>query len=120
VAQHFRGKIIVGMPPDADYYLFNVAAIQRRFNPEQWEATWEDYRDRPAQVVVIFDGVDCMWLYAAQPDESVPGVVIRRGGIGLVGLAWAWTAALLAVLVWALRQPMSVDRVCRAESSMLH
>jgi hypothetical protein len=120
VAQHFRGKIIVGMPPDADYYLFNVAAIQRRFNPEQWEATWEAYRDQPAQVVVIFDGAECMWLYAAQPDESVPGVVIRRGGIGLVGLAWAWTAALLAVLVWALRQPMSVDRVCRAESSMLH
>jgi hypothetical protein len=103
VAQHFRGKIVIGMPPDADYYLFNVAAIQRRFNPEQWEATWEAYRDRPAQVVVIFDGVECMWLYAAQPDESVPEVVIRRGGIGFIGLAWVWTAALLAALVLTLR-----------------
>jgi hypothetical protein len=102
--QSFPGKVLEGMAPDADYYLFDRDDLQRGIQPDMWEAAWETYRSRPAQVVVTFDGVEYLWLYAVEPAEPGEQIVIRRGGIALVGLAWAWAVGLSALVAWAIRR----------------
>jgi 4-amino-4-deoxy-L-arabinose transferase-like glycosyltransferase len=100
--QCFPGKVILGMPDSADYYLFDLEAMQRDFEPELWKTAWETYRSQTPRVVVTFDGVGYLWLYAAQPAGPHQQVVIRRGWEGFIGLAWVWTVGLVAVLNWAL------------------
>jgi len=101
-AQYFTGEVTIGMKAANDYHLFNIGSMQRHISPNKWEAALRAYGDGPAQVVVTYDGVPYMRLYATRPDESFRQIVVRRGGTGFVWMARACTAALLGALLWSL------------------
>jgi hypothetical protein len=100
--QYFTGKVTIGMKAANDYHLFNIGSMQRYISPRKWEAALRAYGDGPEQVVVMYDGVPYMRLYATRPDESFRQIVIRRGGTGFVWMARVCTAALPGALLWAL------------------
>jgi hypothetical protein len=118
--QFFPGRVYKYETKDfekhgADYFLFDVSSLQQFYEIERlsgWEpaAVWEAYRDGPAQIVVTFDGVEYLWLFAAQPvEEAQQRTIVHVDGAWLVGLAWVWTAGLLVTTLWALRQPGGVE-----------
>jgi hypothetical protein len=108
--QYFPGEVITDMVSGADFYLFSLNAMQRHLKPDQWEATWEAFQGQPPVMVVSFDGVEHLWLYAAQPAGLTQTIAIGHGGIGLIVLAWLWTAGLIAALAWALRRSPGTQR----------
>jgi 4-amino-4-deoxy-L-arabinose transferase-like glycosyltransferase len=109
VEQYFAGGIENSLLPDTEYYIFSLTALQRHLRIDEWESAWEAVQGQPPELVVSYDGVEHLWLYAMKPTPATETVRIRRGWIGFVGVAWAWTLALLVTLVWALRRvsPMS-------------
>jgi hypothetical protein len=102
--QYFAGKIEERVSPDLEYYAFSLLALRRRLEVEAWQPAWEAVQGYPPELVVSYDGVDHLWLYAVKPNPSAKTIHVRRGWIGFVGVAWAWTLAMLATLVWALRR----------------
>jgi hypothetical protein len=101
--QYFDGNIRHTWSAEDDYQISTVRYLQR--NPEDWEQESKLHEGSPPQMLVIIDGVEYMRLYAAQPPAPYEPIVIRRaGGVGSVVLAWVWTVALVAALVWSLRR----------------
>jgi len=102
--QYFPGEVEQGTAAsEGDYYVFGLATMQRQYRPERWEARWNALREKPPRLVVSYDGVEFIWLYAAQDAETDQTIVKRRGWAGFTGMAWAWTVGMAATLVWALR-----------------
>jgi hypothetical protein len=102
--QYFPGEVERGTATsEGDYYVFGLATMQRQHRPEDWEAQWNALREKPPRVVVSYDGVEFVWLYAAQAAETEQPVVLRRGWMGFTGVAWAWTVGMAVALAWALR-----------------
>lgn len=88
-----------------DYMIFMLQNFQRRVGERFWQPAWDELQARgldPA-VVVSYDGVEHMWLMPTQPTGQ-PTVVVNRGWIGMVGVAWLWTLALIGGTAWALRR----------------
>ena len=110
--QYFPGKILYEMTPDVDYYVFSRVAMQRHFLLEQWGPAWESVQARSPQMVVSYDGIDYLWLYAVQPpSEPVQTITIRRGGgTAFVVLAWGWAALMASLAIWAFRRPLRPRR----------
>jgi hypothetical protein len=102
--QYFAGEVAEGVFPDMEYYAFSLLALKRGYQAELWQSAWESVQGDTPELVVSYDGVDHLWLYAMKPNPSTETIHIRRGWIGFVGVAWAWTLAMLATLVWALRR----------------
>jgi hypothetical protein len=100
--QYFRGQR-VAHGTESDYLLFDVAGLQRRIRPQEWEAAWEEARHRVPELVVRYDGVAVFWLFAANPSGALSPTEVRRGWNGWVVVAWLWTAALAACVGWAVR-----------------
>ncbi len=102
--QYFPGEIAAGMSEEDNFYLFHTAYRQRYLFPEQWESTWDEYVDREPQLLILFDGVEYLRMYAAQPAANqYPTVTVDRGWQGLLIIAWVWTGVLAAGIAWALR-----------------
>jgi hypothetical protein len=62
---------------------------------------------------VTFDGVPFIYVYAGEDPAPAEPVVIRRGGVGLIALAWAGTLALIVTVILSLRRlrvPVTEDR----------
>ncbi len=99
--QYFPGRIERGMPPDADYYLFSYVTMQRALDNEIWQPVWEALQEQKPLIVVSYDGVDYLWLYARDPStaNATTGYV-RHGGSSLIGLAWLWTISWVVALIW--------------------
>lgn len=104
IIQYFPGEIKYGMSNEADYYLFGRATMQRQLAPQFWEEAWETFRYQTPRMVVRFDGVEYLWLYEPEAADAGQPIVVERGWSGFIGLAWLWTLALLATLVWSLRR----------------
>jgi hypothetical protein len=103
--QYFPGNAKGKLSAEDDYHLFVVESMQRNLYPDRWKPAWQQYRGMPPEVLVVIDGVEVMWLYANRPPSPGEPIVIRRGGgVAFVALAWVWTAALVATIVWALRR----------------
>jgi hypothetical protein len=102
--QYFPGEIVAGMSEADDFYLFHTAYRQRHLFPEQWESTWDEYNDREPQLLVLFDGVEYLRMYAAYPGVETPSVTIDKGWPGLSVIAWVWTGFLCVGTAWALRR----------------
>jgi hypothetical protein len=102
--QYFGGTIKTNLTRRSEYYLFGYSAIQRNNKPGKWQSTWDAFhaQGKRPELVVVFDGVEFMWLYPEH--EATRRVVIRRGWVGLIGVAWLWTVALAGGLVWAVRR----------------
>jgi hypothetical protein len=102
--QYFTGKIEADLTGRSEYYLFGYTAIQRNNKPEEWRSTWDAFhaQGKRPELVVVFDGVEFMWLYPEH--EAARRVVIRQGWVGLTGVAWLWTAGLVGGLAWAVRR----------------
>lgn len=116
--QYYSGQWADGPLDEMDYYLIGLRTVQRQFPPLDWVDALEALKGQPPQVVVRYDGVEYVWLYKIHPLEPVQTLVVRRGGIGLVGLAWVWTLATLAALLWALRRVSVIDGGKVAERSV--
>jgi hypothetical protein len=102
--QYFPGEVERGTAAsEGDYYVFGLATMQRQYHPEGWRSKWNALREEPPRVVVSYDGVEFIWLYAAQAAETGQTVELRRGWAGFTGVAWAWTVGMAATLAWALR-----------------
>jgi len=104
IRQYYAGETFYPIPHDADYYAFNLVTLQRQMGDAAWWAAWERFAGASPQMVVSFDGVDYLWLYAANPGPRDYEMVIRRGWAGFTGIAWGVTFAFLGVFIWALRR----------------
>lgn len=103
--QYFDGEIAEKLTAKDDYHLFSVGSLQRDYKTIGWRHAWEVYGGATPQLLVTFDGVPFMWLYATQPPTPYHPIVIERGGgTSFVVLAWAWALTLVAIPVWALRR----------------
>ncbi|MFQ5666594.1 MAG: hypothetical protein ACE5I7_09200, partial [Candidatus Binatia bacterium] len=102
--QYFSGRCVYGSRMRADYHLFELPLIQRGLYAHQWRSAWRMYRNRTPRLVVTFDGVEVLWLYATSPSESTRRTVVSYGWNGWIGIAWLWTAVLTLTTVWALRR----------------
>jgi hypothetical protein len=108
--QYFDGEIAEKLTAKDDYHLFSVGSLQRDYKTAGWRHAWEVYGGAPPQVLVKFDSVPFMWLYATQPPTPYNPIVIERGGgTTFVVLSWAWALGLVAVLAWALRRGGQAD-----------
>lgn len=107
--QYFSGVLRQNLTPKDDYHLLTIKDLQR--GSERGEKAQAIYEESPPQLLVIIDGVEYVRLYATQPTTPYNPIVIRRGGgTGFIVLAWVWTVALGAALVWALgRKPHDVS-----------
>jgi hypothetical protein len=109
MAQYYYGEIIYPFSTDADYYLFNLVTLQRLIGDENWWGASARFGEETPQIIVSFDGVDYLWLHAAEPGPEDREVIIRRGWVGFIGLAWGVTLALAALMVWAYRRIQKED-----------
>jgi hypothetical protein len=96
---------VVAMEPGADYYFFDLNHHQRMLESDTWMPLWERFDGQQPEIIVQFDGVTYLRLFKANDADNAPPVIIRRGGLWLTALAWAWVAGLSSLLWWALRLP---------------
>jgi hypothetical protein len=95
---------VVAMKPGADYYFFDLNHWQRLLESDTWMPLWEEFDGDAPELIVQFDGVTYLWLFKAGDSGDEPPVVVRRGGLWLTALAWAWVVGLTGLLWWA-REP---------------
>jgi 4-amino-4-deoxy-L-arabinose transferase-like glycosyltransferase len=104
LAKSMKGTLTSELTPDADYYLFNIDTMQRKIYVDQWKPLYNSFEGQDAALTVTFDGVSFIQLYAGEDTQPAEPVVIRRGGVGLIALAWAGALALIATVVFSLRR----------------
>jgi hypothetical protein len=94
---------VVAMESGADYYFFDLNHEQRMLESDTWMPLWEQFNGQSPEIIVQFDGVTYLWLFKVGDEAGSPTVVIRRGGLWLVALAWGWLICLSILLWWARR-----------------
>ena len=92
----------------ADYYLFGVDDLQRQNNYGRWGLLWEGLQGTKPELLVEFDGVPFVYLFKHNPDANVEPIIIRKGGLILIALAWAWALMLGVLIFMAVRRPHAV------------
>ncbi len=92
---------VVAMEPGADYYFFDLNHHQRMLESDTWMPLWEGFDGQQPEMIVQFDGVTYLWLFKADDADDAPPIIIRRGGLWLTALAWAWVTGLVGLLWWA-------------------
>ncbi|MBN1121962.1 MAG: glycosyltransferase family 39 protein [Anaerolineae bacterium] len=114
--QYFPGEIVAGMSEEDDFCLFHTAYRQRYLFPGQWESTWNEYSDREPQLLISFDGVEYLRMYAAQPAANqYPTVIVDRGWPGLFAITWIWTGGLVVGIAWALWRSQNQEQAARVD-----
>lgn len=110
LGRYFTGQIVNEMSAEDDYHIFTVRHIQRQHNTKDWLHAWEAYAGSQPQLLVVFDGVPYMWVYATRPPESYEPIVIRRGGGEVFTvLAWVFAAVVAGVAGAGVNRPEVAD-----------
>jgi hypothetical protein len=105
----FPGKAArLAQKTQADYYLFGIDDLQRQNNYGKWGLLWQGLQPTTPALLVEFDGVPFVYLFSHNPDANAEPVIIRKGGLILIVLAWAWALAVGALIVVAVRRPHAI------------
>ena len=64
---YFQGKTVPLTDDKVDYILFTRNRIKRDIHAGEWQALWEEYREREPKFVVSFDEVPYVWVYKTGP-----------------------------------------------------
>lgn len=102
----FPGKTArLAQKTQADYYLFGIDDLQRQNNYGKWGLLWQGFQPTTPALLVEFDGVPFLYVFKGEPDANTEPVIIRKGGLILIALAWAWTLVVGVLIVMAVRRP---------------
>ena len=102
-AQIYDGDIRADF--SGDYLIININHRQRNLQINDWQPALQAYTRDDARLIVTYDGVDYIELYASPPDETLPQSRVQRGGVWLAVVAGVWTAFLIGGIVGAFRYP---------------
>ncbi len=102
--QYFAGEIPYGIRLEQDFYIYNLAALQRDKLTGKSLEVWQSVQGRQPDLMVTYDGVPHLWVYARQPQAGEASLVMRRGWAGLIAVAWLWAFVLIGMLWWAARR----------------
>lgn len=102
-AQIYGGAIHTDF--SGDYLIINVNHRQRNLQADDWKPALQAYTPDEAHLIVTYDGVNYIELYASNSIEALPESSVQRGGVWLTVAAGVWTAFLIGGIVWAFRYP---------------
>jgi hypothetical protein len=74
---------------------------------DQWQPALSGFSADDARLIVRYDGVDYVEMYAEPGRTDLPTVRVRRGGVWLSVVAWLWTVCLIGGIVWSFRYPQN-------------
>jgi 4-amino-4-deoxy-L-arabinose transferase-like glycosyltransferase len=104
LADFYPGQVKKTTLEPADYFVFDIAAVQRQYDVADWKDNFILYQEtRTPQLIIRFNGVDYIWLYANNPEAMHETIIIEHAPIWLNPIGWVWVGVLTLTLLWVLR-----------------